>query len=83
MFELQKMTDEKLEDVIALSLGIAHSEGGPHYNSWYKQMNTDLAMVYQNEQKRRQTERCIRVVEELTDVIRRKKFTAPSHRDRT
>ena len=78
MFGLRRMEDEKLDEKISDSLAVAYNE--KQYNSWFRRMNTDLALVYQNEQKRRQTERTIRALEELTDVIRRKKFTIPNRR---
>ena len=74
MNELQKKTDDELVEGISASLRIAIVEG-EHWNSWYRQMRVDYAIAYQNEQKRRQTERFIGVVEELTDVIRRKKLS--------
>lgn len=71
MKDLHELTDEELQKKIADSLEIALGEGKCNpYNSWFRQMHIDLVRVYQNEQKRRQTERCIGVVEELTDVIR-------------
>jgi len=71
--ELQKLMDEKLDEEIDHCLRIADDDHA-NWRSWYRQMSAELAKVYQQEQGRRQTERYIRVLEELTDVIRRKKL---------
>ena len=75
MKEVNDYTDEELRGAILRHLEIANQEDN-RWKSWYRQMNADLATVYQNEQKRRQEERHIRALEELTDVIRRKKRAA-------
>ena len=73
MFNLTSLTDEEIQDKISRCLDILQTNVGS-FNTWFLELQADVAMVYQNEIKRRQTERAIRATEELTDVIRRKKI---------
>ncbi len=72
MSDLTNLTDEELQGKISRCLDILQTNGA-NFNTWFRELQADVAMVYQNEIKRRQTERVIRATEELTDVIRRKK----------